>query len=125
MSPGAETKEEGPRLVGRVTLNRAYAGPPHGVHGGIVAALFDEMLGGAQGLAPPPGVTALLEVRYRQLTPVDTPLVFEAWIEDERGRRIVARATCHAGDTLTADAKGTFIRVDFDEVQERMSSGDG
>ena len=115
--------EDGPRLVGSVTLNRSYEGPPHGVHGGFVAALFDEMLGGAQGLAPPPGVTALLEVRYRQLTPIETPLRFEAWIEDSRERRITARATCHAGDRLTADAKGTFIRVDFEEVEQRMSAG--
>lgn len=115
--------ENGPRLVGHVTLNRSYEGPPHGVHGGFIAALFDEMLGGAQGLAPPPGVTALLEVRYRQLTPIETPLRFEAWVEDSRARRITARATCHAGETLTADAKGTFIRVDFEEVQQRMAAG--
>jgi acyl-coenzyme A thioesterase PaaI-like protein len=114
---------DGLRLIGRVTLNRSYEGPPHGVHGGIVAALFDEMLGGAQGLAPPPGVTALLEVRYRELTPIETPLVFEAWIEDARERRITARATCHAGDRLTADATGTFIRVDFEQVEQRMASG--
>lgn len=115
--------DDGPRLIGRVMLNRSYEGPPHGVHGGFVAALFDEMLGGAQGLAPPPGVTALLEVRYRQLTPIETPLVFEAWIEESRARRITARATCHAGETLTADAKGTFIRVDFEQVQQRMVAG--
>jgi hypothetical protein len=32
----------------------------------------------------------------------------------------VTKATCHAGDTLTADAEGIFMRVDFDEVTERM-----
>jgi acyl-coenzyme A thioesterase PaaI-like protein len=115
--------EDGPRLIGSVTMGSSYEGPPHGVHGGFVAALFDEMLGGAQGLEPPAGVTALLEVRYRQVTPIETPLVFEAWIEDSSERRVTTRATCHAGELLTADAKGTFIRVDFEQVEQRMAAG--
>ena len=117
--------EKGPRMLGRATLSRSSEGPPHGVHGGFVAALFDEMLGAAQGLAPPAGVTALLEVRYRKITPIETPLVFESWIEDARQRRVTIRATCHAGDVLTADAKGTFIRVDFREVEQTMAEGVG
>jgi hypothetical protein len=109
-----------PCVIGRATLSRAYEGPPHGVHGGYVAALFDELLGAAIGLAPPPGVTAVLEVRYREVTPVEQELRFEAWVAEDRGRRITARATCHAGDVLTADARGMFVRVDFDEVRRRM-----
>ena len=116
---------DGPRMRGEVTFSRAYEGPPHGVHGGFVAALFDEVLGAAQGLVPPPGVTALLEIRYRHVTPIEEPLRFEAWIADERERRIEAHATCHAGDTLTADARGTFVRVDFEAVQQRMADRRG
>jgi hypothetical protein len=115
------TRDDGaPCMRGSAVFSRAYEGPPHGVHGGYVAALFDEILGAAIGLAPPPGVTAILEVRYRNVTPVEQALRFEAWIAEDRGRRIVARATCHAGETLTADAKGTFVRVDFDVVRRRM-----
>jgi acyl-CoA thioesterase FadM len=65
-------------------------------------------------------VTAILTVRYRHLTPVEEDLRFEGWLADQRARRLVAKATCHAGDTLTADAEGVFVRVDFAEVQERM-----
>ena len=110
-----------PCMRGRAVLSRAYEGPPHGVHGGFVAALFDEILGAAIGLAPPPGVTASLEVRYRNVTPIEQELCFEAWVAEDRGRRIVAQATCHAGETLTASAKGLFVRVDFDEVRRRMA----
>jgi acyl-CoA thioesterase FadM len=85
-----------------------------------VAALFDELLGAAQGLAEAPGVTAILRVRFRHLTPVDEDLRLEAWIADQRQRRLVVKATCHAGDTLTADAEGIFMRVDFNEVHARM-----
>ena len=106
-------------IAGRARLGRRYEGPPHGVHGGWVAALFDELLGAAQGLAEAPGVTAILRVRFRHLTPVDEDLRLEAWIADQRQRRLVVKATCRAGDTLTADAEGIFMRVDFNEVHER------
>jgi acyl-coenzyme A thioesterase PaaI-like protein len=126
--PLAMDSEQGPdgvRLVGRVRLSRAYEGPPHGVHGGIVAALFDEMLGAAQNLAPPVGVTAKLEVRYRHVTPIEEDLRFDAWVEENRVRRLTTRATCHAGSTLTADARGLFVRVDFAEVEQYMSARRG
>ena len=48
-------------------------------------------------------------------------LGFEAWVAEERERRVLIRATCHAGETLTADARGLFVRVDFDEVRQRMA----
>ena len=115
------TMPDGSRRVGaRGVLGSRYEGPPHGVHGGWVAALFDEVLGSAAGLAEQPGVTAKLKIRYRHVTPTHEEIRFEGWIHEQRGRRLVARATCHAGETLTADAEGVFIEVDFDEVQERM-----
>ena len=119
------TREDGSRAkVGHVTLNLAYEGPPHGVHGGFVAALFDDILGAAQGLVDDPGVTGRLTVRYRHITPVEEELRFEAWIESDDGKRIVAKATCHAegGELLTADAEALFIRVDFEEIQARMAA---
>jgi acyl-coenzyme A thioesterase PaaI-like protein len=114
-------RPDGRRIVrGHAHLGTRYEGPPHGVHGGWVAALFDEVLGQAQALDGGPGVTAVLTVKYRHVTPIEEDLRFEGWIHESRGRRVVARATCHAGDTLTADAEGIFMRVDFGEVQERM-----
>lgn len=116
-----EARADGtPIVVGRARLPSRFEGPPGGVHGGLVAALFDELLGAVMGLAPPPGVTAKLEVDYRHLTPIDEDLRFEGWITEDRHRRIRAEATCHAGDTLTAEARGVFVRVDFAEVEERM-----
>lgn len=115
------TRADGtPCIVGHVRLSSVYEGPPRGVHGGLVAALFDEVLGEAMSLAPPPGVTAKLSVDYRHLTPVEEDLRLEAWITDARDRRIRGQATCHAGETLTAEARALFVRVDFKQVEDRM-----
>ena len=107
-------------VEGRARLGMAYEGPPHGVHGGWVAALFDDLLGAAQGLSERRGVTASLTVRYRHVTPVEEDLHLAAWIDESRGRRMLGRATCHAGATLTAEAQALFVAVDFNEIRERM-----
>jgi hypothetical protein len=109
---------DGPFVEGRVRLGRAYEGPPHGVHGGVVAGLFDDMLGAAQRLSGSRGVTARLTVRYRALTPIDTDLVLRARADEPSGRRVTCTATCRAGDTLTAEAEGLFVAVDLDGLAE-------
>jgi acyl-coenzyme A thioesterase PaaI-like protein len=115
------TGEDGVRrMEGNARLGPAYEGPPHGVHGGWVAALLDELLGSAQRLTEKQGVTATLKVRYRNITPIDEDLRFSAWIHEDRGRVLIVRGTCHAGDTLTADAEGMFARIRFDEIRDRM-----
>ena len=108
----------GPHVVGTVRLGRAYEGPPHGVHGGIVAGLFDDVLGAAQRLSGTRGVTGRLTVRYRSLTPLDTDLVFRGEVAEQSGRRVTCTATCHAGETRTAEAEALFVAVDFDRLAE-------
>ena len=112
----AQRPDGTPIVRGWARLGLAYEGPPRGVHGGWVAALFDDLLGATQGLADRPGVTGVLEVKYRAITPLDCDLRFEGWISEDRGRRIMVRGTCHAGDVLTANAKAMFVRVDFNEI---------
>jgi acyl-coenzyme A thioesterase PaaI-like protein len=106
--------------VASARLSAAYEGPPRGVHGGWVAAMLDELLGTAQGLAEKQGVTATLKVRYRAITPIDEELRFEARVTEDRGRILRVKGSCYAGDTLTADAEGMFVRVDFNEIHDRM-----
>ena len=103
----------GPVVEGRVRLGRAYEGPPHGVHGGVLAGLFDDILGAAQRLAGTRGVTGRLTIRYRSRTPVESDLVLRAEADERKGRRVTCTATCHAGETLTAAAEALFVAVDF------------
>jgi hypothetical protein len=117
------TTDDGrPAIEGRVTVGPLYEGPPHGVHGGYVAGLFDDILGATQSLIEgPTGLTGTLHVRYRNLTPLDTELVFVAWVHHVSGRRIQSRATCHAGGVLTAEAEALFVRVDMVALAERSA----
>ncbi len=107
----AEGPDGQPGYGFHVTLSQLYTGPPQAVHGGYVAALFDELLGGVQALAPQGGgYTGRLTVRYRSLTPIDTELRFVGWVSQARGRRITTHATCRAGAVLCAEAEALFVR---------------
>lgn len=92
-----------------LTLGIEYQGPPGCVHGGIVALIFDEMLGLANAAAKSVGMTADLRVSYRSPTPLFTPLRFEARQVRAEGRKIWASGTLHAGDTLCATVEALFI----------------
>ena len=59
-------------------------------------------------------------MKHRSLAPVAADLLIERWVHDETDRKIVVRATCHAGGTLTAEAEALFIAVNFEEVRARM-----
>jgi acyl-coenzyme A thioesterase PaaI-like protein len=100
------------RIEGEVTFGPAYEGPPGHVHGGLVAAMFDELLGFAQ-LSP--GFTAYLHVNYRKPTPLNTPLRLAAWVESIDGRKRLVRGECYADDVLLTDAEGLFIAPRDDE----------
>jgi acyl-coenzyme A thioesterase PaaI-like protein len=106
-----EMEWQPPLAVGRASFDTPYEGPPGCVHGGYVAAAFDEVLGFAQSLTGSPGMTGRLEVVYRSPTPLHTRLRFEAWTESVVGRKITARCTLHAGERLCAEAVGLFITI--------------
>jgi acyl-coenzyme A thioesterase PaaI-like protein len=98
-------------VVAEVVYGDAYEGPPGHLHGGFVAAIFDEVLGFAQALSGAPGMTGRLEITYRSPTPLHTPLRVAGRFEKIEGRKIFTTGTIHAGDRLCAEAKGLFISV--------------
>ncbi len=114
-------EEDGRRYVtGRVEFNAAYEGPPGNVHGGMVAAAWDEVLGMAQSLSGQAGFTGTLTIRYRSPTPLYEPLLFKAWVEKVEGRKIFTAGSCHAGDRLTSEAEAIFVTVDRERFEKLL-----
>lgn len=100
------------------TFGSAYEGPPGSVHGGFVAASFDEVLGFVQSLGRNPGFTGTLTVRYRSPTPLHTELHFRARLDRREGRKTFCTSTLHAGDTLCAEAEGIFVSARPGKLEE-------
>ena len=101
-----------PTVTAVVCLDEAYQGPPGCVHGGYLAAIFDNLLGvlpyrltGQKG-----AFTGRLTVRYRALTPLNTELVLTGRLTNVRSRRVTTAGQCHADGRLTAEAEALFVR---------------
>lgn len=115
---------EDDRILGTATFGAAYEGPPGCVHGGYVAAAFDEVLGSTQSLSGSPGMTGRLTVHYRKPTPLETELRFEGRIESVTGRKILTKGELWAGDVLCAEAEGLFISIDFTKFADMKAERD-
>lgn len=106
------------RVDGRCRFGRAYEGAPGHVHGGYVAAAFDEVLGMVQAMTGNPGMTGTLTVRYRAPTPLHAELRFEGELDRVDGRKIFTVGRLFHGDVLCAEADAVFISIDFDKLAE-------
>jgi acyl-coenzyme A thioesterase PaaI-like protein len=108
-----------------VTLGLLFEGPPGCVHGGFVAAMFDEVLGAAQVHSGKAGMTGRLTVHYRSPTPLHEELRLAARLVRVEGRKILCTATLHAGDRLCADAEGLFVTINLDKMRAMLEAGGG
>lgn len=99
-------------IVATGVFDDQYEGPPGYVHGGVIAAVFDEVLGFAQSLSGRPGMTGRLTVHYRAPTPLHTGLRIDGRVDRVDGRKIFTLGRLFHGDTLCAEAEGLFISMD-------------
>jgi hypothetical protein len=116
-----EGENGGREVRGRVTLGYAYEGPPTCVHGGVIAELFDELLGMANILAGQGAMTGTLTIRYRRPTPLLAPLQLAARHTGKEGRKVFAWGGIYAQGELTAEAEGVFIEVPPDRMLDIVS----
>jgi acyl-coenzyme A thioesterase PaaI-like protein len=112
ISPPMRLIKEGDKAVGLVTFGAQYEGIPGCVHGGFVAAAFDQVFGYLQVIHGKGAVTAVLEVRYRVPTPMAKELRIEASVASVEGRKSQVVATMTANGVTTAEASGTFVQID-------------
>ncbi|MEZ5218232.1 MAG: PaaI family thioesterase [Ilumatobacteraceae bacterium] len=96
--------------IGRVTFTSAHVGAGTAVHGGWLAIVFDEMLGGVAHAAAL-SRTAWLRLDYRGLTPIGTELVIEGHVDRIEGRKIFVKGRLLDGDRLCAEAEALFVAV--------------
>ncbi|HCS27495.1 MAG TPA: PaaI family thioesterase [Spongiibacteraceae bacterium] len=110
VAPPLNMWQDGEMARASVTMGWRYEGPPGSVHGGFVAALFDDFLGMAQMMGNQPGMTGTLTVKYRRPTPLETPLALSAWVDKTDGRKTFVHGKIEAGGSVTAECECIFIR---------------
>lgn len=118
MGIAIEVQRDGDDAVAHVELGPAFEGAPARSHGGIVAAIFDDVLGYLLTLQQQPGFTGELTVRYHAPTPIGEALTFRGSVTEIDGRKIHTVGEAHdASGTLVASASALFIAVDTSRIR--------
>ena len=113
MGIAIDVRRDGDEVVAEVALGAAFEGAPGRAHGGVTAAVFDDVMGYVLQVHRTPAYTGRLEVTYRAPVPIGPPLVIRAGRVGRDGRKlwIQARMTT-TDDQLLGEAQGLFITVD-------------
>jgi acyl-coenzyme A thioesterase PaaI-like protein len=111
LAPPASWWREGDGAVGTVRMPVACNGPQGMVHGGIIAELFDELLGTVAAMHGVAGYTGTLTVRYRSPTPIEADLDLAAHVDRVEGRKAFVVGTLHHEGRLCAEAEAVFVRA--------------
>jgi acyl-coenzyme A thioesterase PaaI-like protein len=112
MGIAAQLWRDGEDTCMKVTLGKAFEGAPGRAHGGVVAAILDEVMGSVNALHGDLAYTAQLDITYLAPTPVGEPILARAWLARADDRKRYVEATLFADDLLIASAKGLFITID-------------
>jgi len=106
------TTLDGDVAVAQVVFGAAFEGAPGRVHGGMVAAVLDDVAGYALAFEGEPGFTGTLEVVYRAPVPIERTIEFRTWVRGREGRKLFVEAEARLDEQLLASARLTMILVD-------------
>lgn len=92
-----------------VTPGWSFEGPYGHLHGGVIALLFDQLLGAGQRITGSGGRTGTLTTRYHHPTPLNKPLCLLARVDRIEGRKKFMVGELRVDDLCTASCEGIFI----------------
>lgn len=115
-------RARGPLVFADLTLGPDHEGWQGVAHGGIIAALLDEVMEWALFEDEAWGLTAGLSVRYRQPVRIGAPIHVEGWVVESRGRRSTTAARLSDADGVRlAEAQGTYVAASAAQSAELRS----
>ena len=97
------------RVVTEWTASDDHVGFPGFVHGGLISAVLDDVMGRSTALLKRWVVTGRMEVRYRIAAPTGVPLRVEGWMTRHSRRVVYCEGRMLNGDRVVAEASGTYL----------------
>ena len=97
------------KVVTRYTFDKQFQGGPGLVHGGILSAAVDDLMGYAATIHKRACVTAKLEVNYILPVQIEKEFIIEAWISEIDGKKIYAESIIYDGETIHTETNAMFI----------------
>lgn len=119
-----EMHRHGDEIEALVQLRSAHEGAPGRAHGGVVAALFDDVFGFVLGVVRQAAFTGELTIRYQAPTPLFRTLACRVRLDHTEGRKLLMTGELRdVGDgTVVATSRATFISVDPDAFAQMTAA---
>jgi acyl-coenzyme A thioesterase PaaI-like protein len=115
MGIAIKVRREGDEAVADFNLGAAFEGAPRRAHGGIVAAIFDDVMGYVLVLHRVPAFTGRLTVNYRAPVPVAVDMTVRARLEHRSGRKLFMTSEMRLSDDpehpVICEAEGLFVAI--------------
>ncbi|TAN54762.1 MAG: PaaI family thioesterase, partial [Rhodospirillales bacterium] len=112
------------QLREKVWFGPGTQGPPGHVHGGSMAAVLDEAMGGAAWLAGHMVVAAEITISYKAMLPLETWCIVESRVANVQGRKVRTEAeVMDRNGRVYSTASGLFITLDaskFGDMADRV-----
>lgn len=111
---------EGLTTVTELTVSDGHQGAPGLIHGGLLAAVFDEAVGSVMNIIRTLSVTAHLEVDYLKPVPTGSLLHVVSECVGVDGRKIYSRGCARLGGAdgpEIARASALFVAVDVEHFR--------
>lgn len=103
----------------KFTAGIKVEGPPHHVHGGFIASLMDEAMGGSVWLNGYTAVTHKLQMDYRKPVPLDRTHTVRSVVADKQRRRLITESELTDEDgTVLTRATADFFIIDIAKLGE-------
>ena len=96
---------------------------PGVMHGGLLTAMLDEIIGRTAIASDLWCMTAKLQVRFRKPVPLGEPLKLKGQITKHTGRLLEGRGEIRLADgSLAVEAHGTYLRIPNEQMEQYKSA---
>ena len=114
------------RVVADLRFHPRFEGGPGLVHGGAIAAFFDDLIGFVPMMHLRPAVTANLSVDYRHPIRIGQLVRGEAWMTEADGRKLWCEAAGFDDDgTVLVEVTALFLQVGAEHFTKAVEGADG
>ena len=106
-------------LFGKVLFGPGTQGPPDHAHGGSMAALMDEAMGGSAWMVGFPVVAAQLNITFRTMLPLGTRCLVKARVLEIKGRKIqtTGELVSATEEKLFCKGEALFVILDHGKIE--------
>lgn len=109
------------KVVADIEFHRRFEGGPGLVHGGAIAAFFDDLIGFVSMAHQMPAVTAKLEINYISAIPLGVTIRGEAWLARVDGRKLFTEGVGYLPDgSVCVEVSGLFLQVGIEHFTKAV-----